>query len=147
MQFNASRVDIKFEKLQKCLRTNVLNDLLLLCWLLRTLLALLQPVSPRTAQVDRKLSVLQENPLRLFTTRLFGANWLTAPGPTNTDMVSGYRVQLLASGAAMNAYQAPRASTAGAASQANAPRRGRSQPSTLQVEPAAAKNRASDAKM
>src|SRR6478609_9686556 len=89
------------------------QPLLLLCWLLRTLLALLQPVIPRTAQVDRKLSVLQENPLRLFTTRLVGANWLTAPGPTNTDMVSGYRVQLLACGAAMNAYQAPRASTAG----------------------------------
>jgi hypothetical protein len=43
--------------------------------------------------------------------------------------------------------QAPRASTAGAASQANAPRRGRSQLSTLQVEPAAAKNSASEAKM
>ena len=88
-----------------------------------------------------------KNPLRLFTATLFGANWLTALGPTNTDMVIGYRVRLLASGAAMNAYQAPRASTAGAASQANAPRRGRSQVSTLQVEPAAAKNRASDAKM
>src|SRR5258708_39906165 len=62
-------------------------------------------------------------------------------------MVIGYHVRLLASGAAMNAYQAPRASTAGAASQANAPRRGRSQLSTLQVEPAAAKNRASDARM
>ncbi|MCU1701904.1 MAG: hypothetical protein JWR34_7967 [Mycobacterium sp.] len=43
--------------------------------------------------------------------------------------------------------QAPRASTTGAASQANAPSRGLSQVSTLQVEPAAAKNRASDAKM
>lgn len=85
--------------------------------------------------------------LRLFTATLFGANWSTALGPTNTDMVIGYRVRLLASGAAMNAYQALRASTAGAASQANAPRRGRSQLSTLQVEPAAAKNRASDAKM
>ena len=91
--------------------------------------------------------MLQENPLRLFTAALFGANSLTALGPTNTDMVIGFRVRLLASGAAMNAYQAPRASTAGAASQANAPRRGRSQLSTLQVEPAAAKNRASDAKM
>src|SRR5437763_1924675 len=43
--------------------------------------------------------------------------------------------------------QARRASIAGAASQANAPRRGPSQLSTLQVEPAAAKNRASEAKM
>jgi hypothetical protein len=42
--------------------------------------------------------------------------------------------------------QAPLASTAGAASHANAPRRWRSQLSMLQVEPAAAKNRASDAK-
>ena len=52
--------------------------------------ALLQPVVPRTAQVDRKLSVIQENPLRLFTATLFGANLLTALGPTNTDMVIGY---------------------------------------------------------
>jgi len=91
--------------------------------------------------------VLQEEPSRRFTATLVSANWLTALGPTNTDMVIGYRVQLLASAAAMNADQVLRASTAGAASQANAPRRGRSQLSTLQVEPAAAKNRASDAKM
>src|SRR5437588_3036089 len=43
--------------------------------------------------------------------------------------------------------QARQASIAGAASQANAPRRGRSQLSTLHVEPAAAKKRASEAKI
>ena len=129
--------------------TNRMNNrrLLLLCWLLRTFSRSFSQSSLERRKLIANSVCFKENPLRLFTTRLFGANWLTAPGPTNTDMVSGYRVQLLASGAAMNAYQAPRASTAGAASQANAPRRGRSQPSTLQVEPAAAKNRASDAKM
>ena len=112
-------------------------------------LSVLSGTSTRTvsrASVGRKLGVLQEEP-RPFTATLVSANWLSALGPTNTDMVIGYRVQLLASAAAMNADQALRASTAGAASQANAPRRGRSQLSTLQVEPAAAKNRASDAKM
>jgi len=113
-------------------------------------LSALSGTSTRTvsrASVGRKLGVLQEEPSRPFTATLVSANWLTALGPTNTDMVIGYRVQLLASAAAMNADQVLRASTAGAASQANAPRRGRSQLSTLQVEPAAAKNRASDAKM
>ena len=58
--------------------------------------ALLEPVVPGTAQVGRKLGVLQENPLHRVTATLVGANWLTALEPTNTDMVIGYRVQLLA---------------------------------------------------
>jgi len=34
--------------------------------------------------------VLQEEPSRRFTATLVSANWLTALGPTNTDMVIGY---------------------------------------------------------